>query len=372
MISNPVTAANDSVRSLFPSSTFNYAFAFSPGAGYQQQYRLLNGKGYWGKFPGTAVQGVVGTARTLDTIQVSAGWNMIGSISVAVDTAAILQIPPGTVTSRYFRYAAGYSEAPAIVPGKGYWVKAGAAGSLVLSGSLAARPLAERVDPLEGFSSVTIVDANGAKQTLHLGTGFAKPVSPELFELPPQAPEGAFDVRFSTGRSVELVASAQPSRHVITIQSAAFPLTVSWHVAGSMSLFIKAGEAEGREMSGEGEWVIAGPGVSELVLTSLGAEVPKEYSLGQNYPNPFNPSTTIQFGLPVPSQVSVRIYNLLGQKVAEVADGVFAPGYHEVLWKGTLSSGSTASSGVYFYRIEASSSIDGQKFVQVRKMMLMK
>jgi hypothetical protein len=372
MVSNPATVANDSVRVLLPLSSFPYAFAFTPGQGYQQIYRMNNGSGYWAKFPGALTQPIGGDPLLLDTIDVSTGWNMIGSISTAVDTAAVVQIPVGTVTSRYFRFNAGYSEAATILPGRGYWVKAAAPGKLVLSGSLTARPKVAAGDPLEGFTTITITDNTGASQVLHLGETFAKPAQVENYELPPQGPEGTFDVRFATGRSVDLVAAREARTHVITLSSASYPVTVSWNVAGAMKLSLKAGEAEALEMSAEGSTVISDPRVNRITIGSHGVEVPTVYSLGQNYPNPFNPSTTIAFGLPVQSQVTVQVFNLLGQKVAEVAGGVYSAGYHDVVWNGTINGGGSASSGVYFYRIEARSAVDGQQFVDVRKMLLVK
>jgi hypothetical protein len=372
MVSNPVTTANDSVPQLFPTSVFNYAFGFNPGIGYQQHPTLLNGLGYWAKFPGAGTQLICGAPLFLDTLDIVPGWNMIGSISVPVDTGAIVQIPPGTVTSKYFGYAGGYSEAATIIPGKGYWVKGGLIGKLVLSGTPVAKPHVVAANPLEGFASVTITDNAGSSQTLYLGESFAKPAKLELFELPPRGPEGVFDVRFSSGRSVELIASGQSERHTVSISSASFPLTVTWNVGGTMKLMSRAGEGEAHEMTGQGTWVITDPRLTSFTITSLGAEVPKEFSLGQNYPNPFNPATTIRFGLPVQSHVSVQIYNLLGQKVADVANDLFGAGYHELIWNGRTNAGAGVGSGVYFYRLEAFSAIDGQKFAEVRKMMLMK
>jgi len=93
----------------------------------------------------------------------------------------------------------------------------------------------------------------------------------------------------------------------------------------------------------------------------VGENIPDDFVLSQNYPNPFNPETKISFGLPEKSNVTISIYNLLGQKVAKVTEGEFNPGYHEVTF-----NGSELSSGVYFYRLEA------QSFVRIKKMMLLK
>jgi hypothetical protein len=89
--------------------------------------------------------------------------------------------------------------------------------------------------------------------------------------------------------------------------------------------------------------------------------LPQKYILEQNFPNPFNPSTTIHYGLPSKSHVTLAIYNILGQKVTQLVNGEEEAGYHEVRF-----DGSNLASGVYFYRIQAGS------FVQTRKLLLLR
>jgi len=90
---------------------------------------------------------------------------------------------------------------------------------------------------------------------------------------------------------------------------------------------------------------------------------PVQYSLAQNYPNPFNPATTIKFSLPENSNVSLRVFNALGEEVANLINKEMEAGYHQV----NFNTGAYGlSSGIYFYRIESGS------FVSVRKMILMK
>jgi hypothetical protein len=93
----------------------------------------------------------------------------------------------------------------------------------------------------------------------------------------------------------------------------------------------------------------------------LEVAAPKDFALYQNYPNPFNPSTTIKFALPVKTNLSLNVYNTLGEKVAEIFNGELEEGYHEMMF-----NASGLSSGVYFYKIES------ENFNSTQKMILMK
>jgi outer membrane protein assembly factor BamB len=102
-------------------------------------------------------------------------------------------------------------------------------------------------------------------------------------------------------------------------------------------------------------------------VTTFTVAVPTEYSLDQNYPNPFNPSTTLGYGIPMNGRVRLKIYDVLGQEVAELVNGEQAAGWYRVQWSANVST------GIYFYRIEAVSTTDpNNRFVQVKKMMLLK
>ena len=94
--------------------------------------------------------------------------------------------------------------------------------------------------------------------------------------------------------------------------------------------------------------------------------IPAAYSLEQNYPNPFNPATTIRYGLPKQSRVKLEIYSLLGQKVHEAVNALQEAGIHIAVWNAGVSS------GVYYYRIEATPVDGGQPFVRTYKMLLMR
>jgi hypothetical protein len=110
-----------------------------------------------------------------------------------------------------------------------------------------------------------------------------------------------------------------------------------------------------------------------VIVKDLYSGIPNTYELHNNYPNPFNPSTTILYGLPRQSHVTVTIYSVLGQELATLVNDVQGPSYYRVVWNGQDKNGGQVSSGVYFFRIVAEPT-DGkdQPFVQVKKMMLMK
>ena len=110
-----------------------------------------------------------------------------------------------------------------------------------------------------------------------------------------------------------------------------------------------------------------------VLVKDLYSGIPNTYELLNNYPNPFNPSTTILYGLPQQSHVTITVYSVLGQELATLVNDVQSASYYRVVWNGQDKNGSQVSSGVYFFRIAAQST-DGkaQTFVQVKKMMLMK
>jgi len=110
-----------------------------------------------------------------------------------------------------------------------------------------------------------------------------------------------------------------------------------------------------------------GVGVRETQVATL----PTKYSLEQNYPNPFNPATDIRYGLPEQSDVTLSIYNLLGQEIARLHGGVQEAGYHVARWDGTSAAGRSVSSGLYFYRLEARGA-SGRQFISIKKMLLLK
>jgi hypothetical protein len=110
--------------------------------------------------------------------------------------------------------------------------------------------------------------------------------------------------------------------------------------------------------------------IDDLQITKIGIpvgtvpglhQIPAVFSLDQNYPNPFNPATTIRYALPQRSQVTLSVFNTLGQLVSTLANEGEQAGYHEVKF-----DGSNLPSGVYFYRLQAGSLVQTRKLLLIR------
>ena len=107
--------------------------------------------------------------------------------------------------------------------------------------------------------------------------------------------------------------------------------------------------------------------VNRYDYLSIAAEgVPLEFALHENYPNPFNPTTTLRFDLPEISDITLTIYNMLGQKVRTFDYQNTSAGYHSVIWDATNDLGQQVGAGVYLYQLET------KNFVKTRKMVLLK
>ena len=100
---------------------------------------------------------------------------------------------------------------------------------------------------------------------------------------------------------------------------------------------------------------------TSIGITEINSNVPNEYMLNQNFPNPFNPVTKINFAIPKPGFVSLKIYDLLGKEVSTLVNQNLHSGNYSVDFNGI-----NLSSGVYLYKIES------DNFTSVKKMMLVK
>ncbi len=204
------------------------------------------------------------------------------------------------------------------------------------------------------------------------------------FGLTPQ-PEGAYrlagHVHNEDGSPVDgalVVAETEEGVIAATITGENGAYTLSDLPTGSYS--VTASVTQGTEGTLSDASTTLGNGVEQLTaditVTNQTTDVeqtvgvPEYFSLNQNYPNPFNPSTEISFALPQQADITLTIYNVLGQPVRILANGTHEAGQISVTWDGRNENGHQLASGMYFYRLKAQS--QSQTFQQTRRMVLTK
>jgi hypothetical protein len=377
---------DDSVQHVFTNSMNMYAFAFE--GGYVQKYRLANGPGYWIKSSAAYTQNITGSPRDTLTAPVALNWNMIGSISTSIDTSVAHVTPSvtGLRASNFFKYSNGYVVTTTIEPGLGYWVKTSSAGSFFMhaTGPAAKQATGEPTagGSVDALNTLTIRDAKGGTQTLYFGADASGEIPVSMFAMPPSPPVGAFDARFENADGGTMVQThavkvTEAVEFPVTIQSVAYPLTISWNVSkGTASYELTDGQGgrvfHAKEMQGEGTMKIANSNVSKFSVKLVGdGLLPTEFALSQNYPNPFNPTTNVKYALPVQSRVTMEVYNVLGQRVRTLVSDDQVAGYHVIEWDGMGNGGQHLASGVYFLQLSAKGT-NGKSFSDVRKLMMLK
>jgi len=354
MVSVPVTLANMSVASIYPDKVSSlYKFA----DGYTTETTLSIGVGYWVKYNSEKNINFIGSSSPTNKVAIKTGWNMIGVYDSPVTVGQITTEPANSIFSFFYGFNDGYTKAETLEPGKGYWIKVNADGNLVLpSGSAKNTVYTEKFDLDEDAGKITFCDSKGKSTSLSLvksGNNL------EMSELPPMPPSGIFDVRFASNRFAEALISGQWQQ--VLISSNDYPVTVS---ANNISLKIRdISGAEKILRKGE-NYVITNPAIDRIEISPL--EIPTEYQLLQNYPNPFNPTTTIKFALPEAVRVCLEVYNVLGEKVAELINSELESGYHEIKWNCRNEYNQMLASGVYICQIKAGNYVNQKKMILLK------
>ncbi len=333
------------------------ANVFVYAGGYQTISETTPGTGYWMKHAGartynTGDEWPAGGINIVphNSISANAGWNLIGGYEYNAAVSGITTTPSGLQSSAVYGYSGGYQVVDYLIPGHGYWIKLSAPGLINLPGSLEKYYSDDIIK--KDWGKLIFTDASGKSITLYSVKGNT---NLDYYELPPLPPDKMFDIRFSSGKLAENLQSDLKS---VELNGIIYPLTI--HVENAdvriqdetskiLNTFLKSGEE-----------ILVSQNLSKLLFSA--SIKPDDYSLEQNYPNPFNPSTKIDFSLMEDAEnVTLTIFNALGQKVAQLVNSKLEAGKYSYIWNAV-----DAATGLYIYELRTES------FVSVKKMVLMK
>jgi uncharacterized protein (DUF2141 family) len=378
MVSVPLVPENGDMHKniLFPTAT---SVAFGYLGQYTVESSLQLGRGYWMKFGADQMVNIRGPEVRQDTVMITRGWNFVGTPSRKMPVSQVRTDPPNDLISHFFGYNGGYQVADSLKPFQGYWVKADTSGRLFLISGTNLPTQAIRNNAGAGeersdrFNRITFRDPRGNTQTLFFADD--ERVGGNRIELPPVPPEGTFDVRFSDGGIVEAYPARNhsPRTYRITIQTEQLSLQVSWAIVDP-GVRVELFDARGgnghisQSLRGEGSLNLAeAPAAGLQLRISPVDELPAEYSLEQNYPNPFNSSTEIRYALPATSRVTLTIFNTLGQLAEKLVDEIQPGGHYQIRWSPANAT------GIYFYRLEATSMKgSARSFMRIKKMLIVR
>jgi hypothetical protein len=397
LVGIPSEIEHESYLDVFTNALDNSLFSFD--GSYRSAQAMVPGKGYWVRYLSPAIEVMQVQPNTHIQFALNIGWNLVSGpdtdyVANLIDDPEAV-IVPGTL----FGFSGTYQPASVLAPGRGYWIRASAAGLVAMGqSSTMARGIAvqsfidlgsfDRIEIVRG-GSATGEDLNHSQEVVLSRLYFGGELPEDLHELaytmPPPAPGQSLDARFADDRWVSgsLVAEVVLSGTTDVLWMRVMPAgyegesgdgvdaaaasTTSSSNKGVYLLTAWSGEivTDTQQVTG-GALVQLSPGTDRVTVerldgSELSPEVPAEFALEQNFPNPFNPSTTIRYALPEAAQVRLEVYTLTGQRVAVLASGEQRAGWHTASF-----DGSALASGVYIYRLQAGG------FVQTRKLMLIK
>jgi hypothetical protein len=319
----------------------------TPGTGYWMKHIGANTYSTGDEWPSSGINIV-----PHNPISAITGWNLIGGYEFDAAVSGITTTPPGLQDSPVYGYSGGYQVVNFLIPGYGFWIKLSGPGLINLPSTLSKENFETQSTLNEDWGRIIISDESGQQYTLYTVND---QVNLDDYELPPLPPSGMFDVRYGSGRFVENLNSEKKS---IEMNGVNFPIVIH-----TENMSIRIQDETGKQVNSSiksGEELTIANSVSRLFVSS--DLIPDKYFLEQNYPNPFNPSTKIEFSLAEDVvNVSLIIYNTLGQKVAELVNSKLEAGTYSYLW-----NAEDVSSGIYVYELKT------ENFVSVKKMVLMK
>ncbi len=326
--------------------------------------------GYWVRTNCAADLVITGVPVAATTpIQLEAGWNLVSYLPQIVDTIphALSSIHDQLVVAlgfvngvglTYDPSLPGYSNLNYMGPGYGYWVNVLNDGDLIYPGT--GPSVVFRQTPTFAAKAIPGAEINVSRQWMNL---YSYELTLDGNVVPAGAEIQAVDADGRVIGAAEVGKDGMFGFMPVYADDPATDVKEGVAIGDEFILVVNGVEsAESFTWTANGDRLEVGP----LTARTGAGLLPKEFKLAQNYPNPFNPATTILFSLPEPMNATVEVFNILGERVKTVFNGLGQAGENSVVWNGDNDRGQAAASGVYFYRLKAGD------FQQSRKMILMK
>jgi murein DD-endopeptidase MepM/ murein hydrolase activator NlpD len=404
MVGMPVTPKAENLGAALPSGCGS-RFGWRPTQGSYQKFdsgeTLSPGQGAWTFCESGGTASLEGTSSSDKSVEVEAGWNQVGPFEEAIAPSAVGQEPSGILeTGSWFGWDPSqgqYVEPSELTPGGGYWVFATGSGTLDFSGgssqaataSGSARLQGEvqgeaysqkkasgREKP-EGAVTLAVTDEAGHSGEVYLASDLGEEEQ-KRWRLPPVGPGSAFTARFEGGFQAAAAGSEEESsssskKAVLMVQDTEGEATLRMQPSERPSeKGFSGGERSVRVVDAAtgGERVDARlteespstnvPARAERLRVQV-EELPQEAALRKPAPNPARGQVTLEYALPEEREVTVAVYDVLGRRVATLADGRKKAGTHRAILEA-----SQLPSGTYFARMQAEDFQKTRRLVVVR------
>ncbi|MBI4811064.1 MAG: hypothetical protein HY800_06440, partial [Ignavibacteriales bacterium] len=233
LVSLPLEVSSVKKTDVFPTSV-SRAFYYQGFLAIADNLEF--GRGYWLSFAETQTLWIAGSPVLVDTINVSSGWNLIGTVSDSFPLALLGADPDDIVSSFVYGYNRGYTIVDTLIPGSGYWIQTSQSGKLIFSHS--GQMLSKTINDVGGFKQFNSLSfsSNGlVDQKIFFTTNSAYSRLNSQAELPP-AMEGIFDVRFFNDQNSGFLAAYIDTTNIlkhdlpIILRSVNYPLTIKWQI----------------------------------------------------------------------------------------------------------------------------------------------
>ena len=419
MISVPAQLSNSSTQGVFaeqlgdPDPSVWRTFKWQNGAYQENAGSLTPGSAVWliSKDVGKvyARNGYSTQLMTGYLINLTDGWNQIGNpynFPININDDFIVQISE-EVEQQLYQYSGGenYSQTSVMQPGSGYWVYSNGSGNIKIN-TIIGFPEVNQVE-----TDIPVKETDGWKVTLEISAGNEKDlvtsfgVHPNAlnvydkhdFHEPPVIgdyisayfknayagnlnqdirTEGeefytwALAIRTNQAGISEVVIpdiNKIPFEHSVKLFDPVTRIVYDMRNQSTVQFV-----SQGKENHHYFELMVGKDKSINNELEKLGV-VPNKFELAQNIPNPFNPVTNILISLKEDANITLKVFNLLGEEINSMAmNQPMSKGNHRFIWSGKADNGQPLPSGVYLYRLEVLSNNGSPVYQNTKKMILMK